>query len=654
MQSKINSSAELWIYLIDRAGLDLKYYDIEIENNIKRQLGVEYSEEKLLSILSRKNISTNTLLSAFFQAVEPYSMMLEDLLKMFETAGANRGDSNIEIEFDFGDDCDQFEFDVESFRKWHLVWTSISSEVSARLWDNESLWSLNSSLRKFRDSDVNSIFIKEWLIELRETRRIPSSKIEPPIFNNSEFSQVLSSLWSLLNTVILEAVKYDRDINKIRQSDNIAIEEQRRNNESDYSWGRETLWLLFVEGWVETLIIGVTKLNESMERGDEEHIDTLKRLKSILDNIESKTITYEDLIKSLDDFLSLPIWEKRHELYSTWVGSQIISAIDFIDLRIHPYKGLLEFSFRGSHIATIDNVTPRLHLWAELRSPLSNPIGKGRKFSIQPDYSLLHDPVTNPLASILEVECKQYRKPSTRNFSAALTDYARGRENAVVVLVNYGPAPQRILDKIPIDVKHRTLIIGDMRPDRPNNLNKFKQIVKGQYRKYRDMVEADNENQYATTQIETIEGPETEKKLSKIVLNWGEKPKDLDLHLQISTSKQKARVKYDSEGTIDTFPFAQLRKDIQNGRGPEEIFISRWVEGRYECMVHQYSDDSTIAESSAIVRVYIDRVLVQQIRSPNKNNGKWWHVFSITSDGKLDVKNKILKNDPTMAYKSTN
>lgn len=93
----------------------------------------------------------------------------------------------------------------------------------------------------------------------------------------------------------------------------------------------------------------------------------------------------------------------------------------------------------------------RLELWSELRSPATDPVG--RVGEVQPDYRL-RAAGAGPAATtdFLVVECKQYKRSSKRNFSAALTDYARASPFAQVVLVNYGPVLPSVLATVPDDV----------------------------------------------------------------------------------------------------------------------------------------------------------------------------------------------------------
>lgn len=98
---------------------------------------------------------------------------------------------------------------------------------------------------------------------------------------------------------------------------------------------------------------------------------------SSLNEVKQKIL---NKIEDIFEFLDLPIWKQRHELYSVWVGIKTLKILQTkFTLRVHSVENKLVFSFSGTHLATIDNLLPNIHIWSELRSPLSNPIGKFRK-----------------------------------------------------------------------------------------------------------------------------------------------------------------------------------------------------------------------------------------------------------------------------------
>src|SRR5262249_44327360 len=146
-----------------------------------------------------------------------------------------------------------------------------------------------------------------------------------------------------------------------------------------------------------------------------------------------RLVNVKTSVQILYEFLSLPIWKARHELYAAWIFCEIINAIESDRPHIHANGQQLVFSFSGAHLATLQSYSPNLQLWCELRTPLKNPRGKSRKNAIQPDYSLAIGPVNYTKNTIIVVECKQYKVPSIKNFADALRDYAVGRENARVI-----------------------------------------------------------------------------------------------------------------------------------------------------------------------------------------------------------------------------
>ena len=203
----------------------------------------------------------------------------------------------------------------------------------------------------------------------------------------------------------------------------------------------------------------------------------IQQIQGLFSNLPRWEGEREVLIKEFLELLNLPIWNRRHELYQTWVLTQIDKALEDYLRTIYHVNGALILRFSGTHVGTIETEKGRIHLWSELRSPLANPLGKGRKGHIQPDYSLTFEPITAPSQTVAAIECKQYRRANPKNFADALIDYARGRPNAKVLLVNYGDIPKRILDRIDNNFKERTLTVGNFMPNRLKEIEIFKQLL---------------------------------------------------------------------------------------------------------------------------------------------------------------------------------
>lgn len=126
--------------------------------------------------------------------------------------------------------------------------------------------------------------------------------------------------------------------------------------------------------------------------------------------------------------------------------------------------------------------------------------------------------------------------------------------------------------------------------------------------------------------------PSLQPQQIRIVLDWANKPKDLDAHLikdggyHISYRDTKTA----QDGT------AQLDRDDTNGNGPETITINTMsVTDTYTYKVHDYSNRRSgrskklARQSRATVRVYGDNRLVHTYKLNENSRGTEWTVFKI-------------------------
>lgn len=134
----------------------------------------------------------------------------------------------------------------------------------------------------------------------------------------------------------------------------------------------------------------------------------------------------------------------------------------------------------------------------------------------------------------------------------------------------------------------------------------------------------------------------------KIVLNWGEVPRDLDAHLtgpDPSDPTKRFHVFFDNKAVAS----ANLDSDLFSVKKPEIIHIKpvdgaeQIPAGRYRYTVHQFAGAGSIAESDISVEVWVDEEL-QRTYHPSGNpadlNGvatDIWQVLEILvdADGQL-------------------
>ena len=111
----------------------------------------------------------------------------------------------------------------------------------------------------------------------------------------------------------------------------------------------------------------------------------------------------------------------------------------------------------------------------------------------------------------------------------------------------------------------------------------------------------------------------------RVVLTWGSVPRDLDGHLEGTSSDGKnVHVFYGRKR--DTA--ANLDVDHIMGNGCETITIND-INGTYNYFVNRYSFDGSIATSGAVVKVYTADGKVTTITPPVNVSPTLWNVFSL-------------------------
>ncbi|MBN1561427.1 VWA domain-containing protein, partial [candidate division KSB1 bacterium] len=137
----------------------------------------------------------------------------------------------------------------------------------------------------------------------------------------------------------------------------------------------------------------------------------------------------------------------------------------------------------------------------------------------------------------------------------------------------------------------------------------------------------------------------------RIVLNWGDTPRDLDVHLLVPSVDGSVpyQVYYSSKGRTDSYPYAMLDIDKRNGFGPETITIKQFVAGRYVCFVHNYSREQPITVSNAVVQIYGRTGLLHTVNAPLSGDGAYWYICDLEgATGQVTIKNTIGGEQPRL------
>ena len=124
----------------------------------------------------------------------------------------------------------------------------------------------------------------------------------------------------------------------------------------------------------------------------------------------------------------------------------------------------------------------------------------------------------------------------------------------------------------------------------------------------------------------------------RIVLSWGESPRDLDSHLTGPLSDgSRFHIAYFNRSREGSN--ANLDRDDTSSFGPETITVTALRDGLYRYSVHNYTNQSAdgavgIRESPAEVRFYNEDGLVDVYSPPAaaEGDGNTWRVFEFSVD----------------------
>jgi hypothetical protein len=131
----------------------------------------------------------------------------------------------------------------------------------------------------------------------------------------------------------------------------------------------------------------------------------------------------------------------------------------------------------------------------------------------------------------------------------------------------------------------------------------------------------------------------------RVVLEWSEAPKDIDLHLEKEGSYHISW--RDMRSAADSS--ARLDRDAVNGFGPETITVTKSdPAATYSIFVVDYSNigrpgSRALSESSAVVRIFHENSLVQSFAVPPNTAGNRWNVARL-SGGMLTPVNTVTQS----------
>lgn len=130
----------------------------------------------------------------------------------------------------------------------------------------------------------------------------------------------------------------------------------------------------------------------------------------------------------------------------------------------------------------------------------------------------------------------------------------------------------------------------------------------------------------------------------RIVLTWGQLPRDLDSHMSCIVSAEMGHVYYDNKTFYcEKKLLCNLDVDDVNGYGPETITLRDDMTGSFKYYVYNYSNDACMEGCGAVVRVYLGGMAhpAYTVHVPY-GDGRYWTVFNYNSSTKrFQVINEI-------------
>lgn len=441
-----------WQHLCARGGLELGGRDEGLDERIRDRLNPQArSIEEALG-----GADMAAFVRAFFEGLHPYVAMFRDILDFFEHADATLGESQWTLQ------VDDIDLSLEHFRQWLAAWDGLArTAMRVPAIDAKAGWQLWKILdnRPPVHDELQSSFqnrplnvaddVRRWVLAYNEGtyRPLPESlnpPLCPPALSKSASIAftVLQRLLDLRLTPIALKKLCDHHRQSLNPSDGFDFWTIAQH-ESDY--------------WLRSFVVALS----ASSRLPESTLTSIgKELDTITDRFPIRSMQVDVSVGDLESILSLPVWEKRFDLYSVWIATEIIRALTGHDIEIHHDHGRIAFAFKETTVATIHSSPAQFTLISERRIPLTNPRGEGRKGGVQPDHGLWATKDGKEVCKMV-IEVKHYKNSSKATFVNVFEDYARALPAGTVCLVNHGPTGNAVYE-VSRTIRGRCMAIGHL------------------------------------------------------------------------------------------------------------------------------------------------------------------------------------------------
>lgn len=461
------TAREAWSALVEHGGIETQGRDESVEEELREALCP--SARSLDEALNKS--STDDLVRAFFSVVSPFVPMFRAILDFFERAKTNQGRTQWRIQIK-----DEY-LELAQFVEFIETWNSLDCEIEVPAIDSKGSWVTNVTAKDYpelarawqlmHDESGDSTGVEDvdyWLTEYRAGRFFP--------FPDSLLDDSLPA--SLFDAAGVARTSLDVIAKKWPDRKRMLSDLARQSFHHDESDGYNSYTIAQHE---TDHRIASTVLQLALYRNmpSQAQLAFAKQLAAQFARYPRLKVGIRSTRPELERMLSMPLWQKRHELYAVWIATEIVGAVDQHDCELHCEEGKITFAFRETLVATIKGTPPTVRLYAERRSPISNPVGSGRRANVQPDYTMRRKSGEVETCGLV-VEVKHYKNGAPGKFREVLLDYARAHQNAKVLLVSHGPASVNYLPE-DSDACDRCVAIGGLTVSHRQALATFRKFV---------------------------------------------------------------------------------------------------------------------------------------------------------------------------------
>lgn len=441
----MSTAAEVWRRLVEDGVLLPRNYDEDIVVLLEGQLPGSGGLPVRMEV---SGWTARDLLRAMSPVLDSFAGLMRDLLLLYTDIAASHATKEnltLSYEFDEGDVLDQslaqFRSAVTTLDRAQAVRGSFVLSRERWNYPSANMRSLNiTEAQTLRDEGEDG-----WGFTL------PA----PPEADDPAVARGVSLVYTVLTAACDRLRNYGATMDLVRSS--LALGDSSKDELAEH----QMLFYDFTDYFPEAVIVELRLDVDYLASKPSNDVDRwLRKVENWCSSFwETEACEAESALESV---LSLPMWGKRHELYSAWVVCVIAVAFRGQHLKFEVVNGRLSFPFRATKIASFKDRVGPVELWAEVRSPASGELAHGRKRGVQPDYRFLR-PGQVSSDTDMAIEVKHYRRAAATRHGDTAKDYARALPRARVTIVAHGPIGNTAAGRVGVSDRFRVAFRENVR-----------------------------------------------------------------------------------------------------------------------------------------------------------------------------------------------